>query len=170
MAPGVESELDPEIREKLASDSSERLYVYTRATGGWFIQSPTREFGSPFDFTHLVITASAVYWGFWGQGDVKKTGLFGREKTERGLLQTAASMSMSDIDRVVISRHGFDPSFADEIGIPREQHLALEVRGSGRSQTFYNWANNSAGVLSDVAVMFAYLGVAVDDRAGVVSH
>lgn len=161
-----ESGLDPEIQAELAYDSTERLYVYTRATGGWFVVSPTGGFGLPFDFTQFVITASALYWGSWEQDEQK--GLFGLKK-KRELVQTAASMSVSDIDRVVVSRDGFDPYFADEVGVPREQHLALEVRGKGRSQTFYNWASNSADVMRDIGAIFAALGVAVEDRAGVLS-
>jgi hypothetical protein len=168
VAEGFESEIDPLLGEELVHDSSERLYVYTRATGGWFIAARLPpDLGVPFDLTHLAITRSAVYWRGWEHTDVVRRGLFGRKKTEREWVRAGCSISVSEIERVTVSRDGFDPSFASW---PREQHLALDIRSKSRGQTFYNWANNSVDVVRDVAAIFSRLGVAVEDRAGVLSR
>jgi hypothetical protein len=167
-AEGFESELDPDLVARMASDSSQRLYAYSRATGGWFIPAPpgseVAALGVPYDFTQLAITGSAVYWQGWEQNEVTRKGFLGREKTERTWQKSARSMSVPDIEGVAVSRDGYDPSYASW---PREQHLALEVSARNRSQTFYNWSNNSDDVMRDVAAIFSGLGIAVDDRAGV---
>lgn len=171
---GTETELDDNLKAKLASDSSELLYAYSRATGGWFIPAPPPaalgfppHWHVPYDFTQFAITRSAVYWQGWEQREVTKKGLFGRTTTEQEWLKSACSISVSEIRRAIVSRDGFDPDYAKW---PREQHLALDISGSSRSQTLYNWANNSADVLRDIAAIFAGLGIAVDDRAEVLSR